>query len=1071
MAENVRIYLRIRPSRSEETNSRSNNSNNSSHCLMVDPQVPKQAVTLFNGSKAEVFTYDCVGGPETEQEEIFESVAKPVTEYCLQGYNGTIFAYGQTGSGKTFTMQGPMTEANLIDYNQRGLIPRTFEYLFECIRAEEEAAAVDGSGREFLCKCSYVEIYNETIFDLLDISGNAGTCSLREDIKRGVYIEGAKEEIINSPSEAYEVYERGSLNRHVAETSMNRESSRSHSVFTLFIQSKQRVGEIMDVRESRFNLVDLAGSERQQMTGTTGQRLKEAGNINKSLLALSNVINGLVDISNGRARHVQYRDSKLTFLLRDSLGGNAKTVIIANVSPSSMYYNETLSTLKFAQRAKMIKNKAVVNKDIQGNVLQLQAEIQRLQHELYLARHSMDLVTSDDSIMKKPRLVQSTNEDELDPAEAYLMLTMALERQAESSDEIESLKTKVHLLEELVKRKESQNQSIRMILKFRENSLKSHNQSSKSKESESEEVSDLKEEINELRKIIEHHPEVTRFAYENLQLREKLYKYEANEKKFEEFDMIIGRHKQYEQLLTNRILVLEKADADSIKEEEQQQEGDSCNNIICKCGHSSDNTDVKMQNFNVNLEEKDELIVRLEKNLKESEEKYKETLENYKNIERKYEEILNDNDKKYKELLADTEEQYKKTILDTEEKYKKTILDTEEQYKQIILDNENVIKDLRSQLDDKDHIIDRLNNDIMMLNNEVIRLKTVIERLNNEVIGLKDENEKLSNVIEGERQSISSLMQEKGELLIKVEQFEKQKEQTKLLISNYEKVKNEFNEKISELNLEILKGREEVENLIKKLKTVQSEKIFLQQELEVTRQILAEYKSKEKDQNISTVAAEKAGKRISELEIEILKLNEKISQQEVQNQNLNLLTDRNKILQAENGQLHGKIGKLEFLMRSAQSDNDELMGQVAQLQKHLESSLTSNSNSNPNSNENNTDKIISLQNQLEAANHTISSMKRQLSSLESDLSDLRSENDKLTQHQNLKQKLQYHLKIKQENNELQEELTKCRDELMQIKTKQDTLINVLSDIKVAATAVNGVKNVDKILQLIKTLSL
>ena len=1007
MAENVRIYLRIRPSRSEETINRNNNPNNlsSNYCLMVDPQDPQHAVTLFNGPKAEVFTYDCVGGPETEQQEIFESVAKPVTEYCLQGYNGTIFAYGQTGSGKTFTMQGPMTEANLIDFNQRGLIPRTFEYLFECIRAEEEAAAVDGSGREFLCKCSYVEIYNENIFDLLEISGNSGTtatCSLREDIKRGVYIEGAKEEIINSPSEAYEVYERGSLNRHVAETSMNRESSRSHSVFTLFIQSKQRVGEIMDVRESRFNLVDLAGSERQQMTGTTGQRLKEAGNINKSLLALSNVINGLVDISNGRARHVQYRDSKLTFLLRDSLGGNAKTVIIANVSTSSLYYNETLSTLKFAQRAKMIKNKAVVNKDIQGNVLQLQAEIQRLQHELYLARHnnSMEMDVCEDYVMKKPRLTKGFNEDELDPAEAYLMLTMALERQAEASDEIESFKTKVHLLEELVKRKESQNQSIRMILKFRENSLKS--QGSGHQASDQDFVLDLKEEINELRKIIEHHPEVTRFAYENLQLREKLYKFEANEKRMEEFETMISRHKQYEQLLTNRILVLEKSKA-SVEDNDQVVEGS--------------------------------------------------------------------------EGTVDSTSEGTRYVADTPKVNSTTSLTD------AVTDDNILTQEIRVNLEEKEGIIKELEKRILELNEEKEGRMKFIEEFEAEIKNLKQvleaKNEKIkeiSEVLQVERQSISKLMQEKEEISIKLEQvlkqFEREKDQSKLLLENYEKAKIEFNTKINELTVEIEKQNFEVKNSIQKVKGAQAEKTLLQQELEVTRQILAEYKSR--DQQNTTIlqiqAAEQAGKRISELEVEISKLQEQNQNLTSSAQTATLLADRNKILQAENGQLHGKIGKLEFLMRSAQSDNDELMGQVAQLQKHLETSLNSKKDSSSSS----SDLVKNLQNQLDAANHTISSMKRQLSSLESDLSDLKSENDKLTQHQNLKQKLQYHLKIKQENNELQEELAKCREELMQIRVKQETFVNVLSDIKTAvnsANSNNGVKSVDRILQLIKTLSI
>ena len=1086
MAENVRIYLRIRPSRAEDSAIISRNSttnpNSNLTCLMVDPQNPHQAVTLFNGPKAEIFTYDCVGGPETEQEGIFESVAKPVTEYCLQGYNGTIFAYGQTGSGKTYTMQGPMTEAGLIDFNQRGLIPRTFEYLFECIRAEEEAAAAatDGAGREFLCKCSYVEIYNETIFDLLDSSGTAGTCNLREDIKKGVYIEGAKEEIINSPTEAYEVYERGSLNRHVAETSMNRESSRSHSVFTLFIQSKQRVGEIMDVRESRFNLVDLAGSERQQMTGTTGQRLKEAGNINKSLLALSNVINGLVDISNGKARHVQYRDSKLTFLLRDSLGGNAKTVIIANVSPTFLFYNETLSTLKFAQRAKMIKNKAVVNKDIQGNVLQLQAEIQRLQHELYLSRHNqMDgIVCSNETVnsimmasSKKPRLI-SSEDDELDPAEAYLMLTMALERQAESSDQIESFKTKLNLLEEFVKRKESQNQSLRMILKFRENSIKS-------KPAEDEPnliVLDLKDEINELRKIIEHHPEVTRFAYENLQLREKLYKFEVNEKKMEEFESILDRHKQYEQLLTNRLLVLEKSkDAKIVDERERDSEEiegiDDCRDNSMNPADSTDSVNMQIINTTSETtrkyEDLMETISLLEKDLETEKENRTELLNEI--------ELLNENIKRNDEQNS--------SILVGHENTLASLNNTIASYENTIAGLNCTIADLTNTINSRDNsisvhevTINQLNCTVSGLNelektskDTIDGLNDTISALNCSILDLENKNQELlqskkelDDILNLERSSLNSLIQERDGLKLKSEQIQRQnereKEQSKLLLQDYEKVKVEFNVKINEQTLELASIREELTNAGQKVKGSQLEKGLLQQELEVTRQILAEYKSRDQNASASQIeSAEKVGKRISELENEILSLNEQIAQLSTVATNVTSLTDRNKILQAENGQLHGKIGKLEFLMKSAQGDNDELMGQLTQLQKHLETSLTGKSSSND-----------ALQNQLEVANHTITSLKGQLNQFEVDLSALRDENDKLTQHQNLKQKLQYHLKIKQENNELQEELTKCREELLLVKGKQDSYVNILNEIK---TAINAKGSLDKVIAMIKTLSL
>lgn len=352
---------------------------------------------------------------------------------------------GQTGSGKTYTMQGPVNgEDGSIDYDRRGLIPRTFEYLFERIREEERKS---GGTMSYLCKCAYVEIYNECIYDLLVPDGTL--CTLREDAKKGVYVEGCREEVIHSPQEAFSIFEQGSRHRHVAETSMNRESSRSHCVFTIFIQSRKLDGEVMDIRDARFNLVDLAGSERQQYSGTAGIRLKEAGNINKSLLALSNVINALVDIANGKPRHVHYRDSRLTFLLRDSLGGNAKTIIIAAVSPSPLCQAETLSTLRFAQRAKQIKNKAVVNKDVQGNVLELQAEVRRLRGEVLLLKAGQFTGVSVDKADLE-LLAKNTNGD------AYFMLQMALERQSELLHELTKKQQQIDLLEEHMRRKEQQ---------------------------------------------------------------------------------------------------------------------------------------------------------------------------------------------------------------------------------------------------------------------------------------------------------------------------------------------------------------------------------------------------------------------------------------------------------------------------------------------------------------------------------------------------------------------------------------------------------------------------------------
>ena len=206
---------------------------------------------------------------------------------------------------------------------------------------------------------------------------------MREDIQKGVYVAGLNEETIGSVKEMLAMVQRGARNRHVSATSMNSESSRSHAVLTTQIDSKcLNASGVWQVKSSRFHIIDLAGSERANSTQARGQRLKEASMINKSLTALGIVINSLVEISEGKQRHVHYRDSKLTFLLRDSLGGNSKTTICANVTAGSASTGETTSTLMFAQRAKMIKNKAVINEESSGSVSILKADIRRLKQEL-----------------------------------------------------------------------------------------------------------------------------------------------------------------------------------------------------------------------------------------------------------------------------------------------------------------------------------------------------------------------------------------------------------------------------------------------------------------------------------------------------------------------------------------------------------------------------------------------------------------------------------------------------------------------------------------------------------------
>jgi kinesin family protein 15 len=259
-----------------------------------------------------------VADEQVSQEEMFQLVGMPITQTCLEGFNGTIICYGQTGSGKSYTTFGTTDGSP----DGQGLVPRVLDYLWRTIGDDSKAT-------RYTCKCSFYEIYQERVFDLLDLS-STGSLDVREDVKKGVFVEGITEELVSSAEDVARVLESGNKNRHIGETAMNRESSRSHAVFTLIIDAHDDQADGLHChRQSRFSMVDLAGSERQRDTSASGERLKEAGVINKSLSALGNVIKSLAERSKVvdglvKTQHIHYRDSKLTFLLRDSIGGNSK---------------------------------------------------------------------------------------------------------------------------------------------------------------------------------------------------------------------------------------------------------------------------------------------------------------------------------------------------------------------------------------------------------------------------------------------------------------------------------------------------------------------------------------------------------------------------------------------------------------------------------------------------------------------------------------------------------------------------------------------------------------------------
>ncbi|XP_053865220.1 kinesin-like protein KIF17 isoform X1 [Malaclemys terrapin pileata] len=309
------------------------------------------------------FTFDGAYYESHNTEQIYNEIAYPLVEGVTEGYNGTIFAYGQTGSGKSFTMQG------IVDPPvQKGIIPRAFEHVFESVQCAENT--------KFLVRVSYLEIYNEDIRDLLG-ADTKQKLELKEHPEKGVYVKGLSLHTVHSVAQCERIMETGWRNRAVGYTLMNKDSSRSHSIFTINMEIYAVDERGQDhLRAAKLNLVDLAGSERQSKTGATGERLKEATKINLSLSALGNVISALVD---GRCKHIPYRDSKLTRLLQDSLGGNTKTLMVACLSPADNNYDESLSTLRYANRAKNIKNKPRINEDPKDALLrEYQEEIRKL---------------------------------------------------------------------------------------------------------------------------------------------------------------------------------------------------------------------------------------------------------------------------------------------------------------------------------------------------------------------------------------------------------------------------------------------------------------------------------------------------------------------------------------------------------------------------------------------------------------------------------------------------------------------------------------------------------------------
>uniref|UniRef100_A0A8B9GPX9 Kinesin family member 21A n=1 Tax=Astyanax mexicanus TaxID=7994 RepID=A0A8B9GPX9_ASTMX len=383
-------------------------------CTFVTPGEPQVIL-----GKDKAFTFDYVFDMDSQQDTIYSNCTEKLIEGCFEGYNATIFAYGQTGSGKTYTM-GTGFDVSIPD-DELGIIPRAVSHLFKGIEQRRQAATDQGRPvPEFKISAQFLELYNEEVLDLFDSTRDLEArkqkshIKIHEDATGGIYTVGVTTRTVSSEAEMMQCLKLGALSRTTASTQMNVQSSRSHAIFTIHLcqvrvcttsdnenETDNRLAngssdmEEFETLTAKFHFVDLAGSERLKRTGATGDRAKEGISINCGLLALGNVISALGDRSK-RSTHVPYRDSKLTRLLQDSLGGNSQTVMIACTSPSDRDFMETLNTLKYANRARNIKNKVVVNQDkASQQISALRTEIARLQMELMEYRTGKRMIGED----------------------------------------------------------------------------------------------------------------------------------------------------------------------------------------------------------------------------------------------------------------------------------------------------------------------------------------------------------------------------------------------------------------------------------------------------------------------------------------------------------------------------------------------------------------------------------------------------------------------------------------------------------------------------------------------------
>ena len=737
--ECINVVVRIRGKNNEETGK----------CSLLNI-LDDKTIQVEN----KTFYYDYVANMNSTQEEMFQHCAKRICDNSLNGYNGTIFAYGQTGSGKTFTLLGKnimkLTENKIRDnfsldntniemndlsqdndimnismntnlnnattnlkrfstgnvtnnqsiYNYDindqgiGLLPRIIYYLFQNINTQKSENV------DFKLKISYLEIYQENISDLLN-PDNSRFVQLR-DIGSSIILDGLRKLIISSPEEALRYIIQGSKLRHTASTLMNNQSSRSHAVISIYIEktispNKNNNGigpnPRAKIQKSVFHIIDLAGSERQNKTGTTGERTREAGSINKSLLNLSIVIREIIN----NKKQIPYRDSKLTHLLRDSLGGNAKTSIIAAVSPFDYNLSETISTLNFAQNAKKVKNHAVVNEEISAAENMREMKILKkynsvLEENLRLKQELIKYQKDNTNLVYCLKDVEGIDKG-LD--EFLKEMNILQEKNAKLRDKIEKSELEIKIREKKI---ESLKEQINNYIQNLRNIIKEKN------EYMTKNIiltGQLKEEENERIKLENHYKEQMAILDQNNLQTEQIIKTKGiliddlTQKLNEYMSQISIKDKQINELMIN----LKK----------KQNEINEINNQKISEKIKIENLNKKINQYNIENELKQKEIDELRKNNNEIKDKGK-------NLLKKYDENINKNSDEITEL--------KNIIKDRDKKI--------ENAKKLYLNLEQAKILIENKLEEKSNRINSYLSEISDLNQKNRILKTKYDSLKTE---------------------------------------------------------------------------------------------------------------------------------------------------------------------------------------------------------------------------------------------------------------------------------------------------------------------------------------------------